>query len=102
MTESEAIKVIEAIIDECIESGEAVCYVTGVDVPALEMAINALDKQIPNKPIFDFNSSNTLSRFHCACGNIIWVCRDIGIMDNMMHLIIVVIVVRSLILESDK
>ena len=50
MTESEAIKVIEAIIDECIESGEAVCYVTGVDVPALEMAINALEKQIAKKP----------------------------------------------------
>ena len=40
------------------------------------------DKQIPNKPIFDFNSSDTLSRFHCACGNIIWVRHDIGIMDN--------------------
>ena len=50
MTESEAIKVIEAIIDECIESGEAVCYVTGVDVPALEIAINALNKQIARKP----------------------------------------------------
>ena len=46
MTESEAIKVIEDILDECIESGEAVCYVTGVDVPALEIAINALEKQI--------------------------------------------------------
>ena len=34
------------------------------------------------KPIFDFNSSDTLSRFHCACGNIIWVHHDIGIMDN--------------------
>ena len=50
MTESKAIKVIEAIIDECIESGEAVCYVTGVDVPALEIAINALNKQIARKP----------------------------------------------------
>ena len=50
MTESKAIKVIEAIIDECIESGEAVCYVTGVDVPSLETAINALAKQIAKKP----------------------------------------------------
>ena len=50
MTESEAIKVIEDILDECIESGEAVCYVTGVDVPALEIAINALKKQIARKP----------------------------------------------------
>ena len=52
MTESEAIKVIEAIIDECIESGEAVCYVTGVDVPALEIAINALKKQEKIKEAF--------------------------------------------------
>ena len=51
MTESEAIKVIEDILDECTESGEAVCYVTGVDVPALEMAINALNKQIATKPV---------------------------------------------------
>ena len=82
MTESEAIEVIKDILDECAESGEAVCYVTGVDVPALEMAINALGNQIPKKPIFDFNSSDTLSRFHCACGNIIWVHHDIGTMDN--------------------
>ena len=40
------------------------------------------DKQIPKKPIFDFNSSDTLSRFHCACGKIIWVHHDIGTMDN--------------------
>ena len=51
MTESEAIKVIKDILDECAESGEAVCYVTGVDVPALEMAINALEKQIARKPV---------------------------------------------------
>ena len=50
MTESEAIKVIEDILDECIESGEAVCYVTGVDVPALEIAINALEERIAKKP----------------------------------------------------
>ena len=40
------------------------------------------DKQIPKKPIFDFNSSDTLSRFHCPCGNIIKVHHDIGTMDN--------------------
>ena len=53
MTESEAIKVIKDILDECAESGEAVCYVTGVDVPALEMAINALGNQIPKKSTKD-------------------------------------------------
>ena len=82
MTEIEAIKNLKAILNECTESEEAVCYVTGVDAPALEIAIKALEKQIPKKPIFDFNSSDTLSRFHCACGNIIWVHHDIGTMDN--------------------
>ena len=82
MTESEAIEVIKDILSECTESEEAVCYVTGVDVPALEIAINALGNQIPKKPTFDFNSSDVLSRFHCACGKIIWVHHDIGTMDN--------------------
>ena len=50
MTEGEAIKNLKDILSECTESEEAVCYVTGVDVPALEMAINALEKQIPKKP----------------------------------------------------
>ena len=50
MTENEAIKNIKDILDECTESEEAVCYVTDVDAPALEMAINALEKQIPKKP----------------------------------------------------
>ena len=49
---------------------------------AFQIAINALEKQIPKKPIFDFNSCDTLSRFHCACGKIICVHHDIGIMDN--------------------
>ena len=49
---------------------------------ALELSAMALNKQIPKKPIFDFNSSDTLSRFHCACGKIIWVHHDIGTMDN--------------------
>ena len=40
------------------------------------------DKQTLKKPIFDFNPSDTLSRFHCTCGNIICVHHDIGTMDN--------------------
>ena len=50
MTESEAIKKLKDILGECTESEVAVCYVTDVDAPALEMAINALKKQIPKKP----------------------------------------------------
>ena len=82
MTKNEAIKNLKDILGECTESEKAVCYVTSVDAPALGMAINALEKQIPKKPIFDFNSSDTLSRFHCACGKNIWVHHDIGTMDN--------------------
>lgn len=53
MTENEAIKNIKDILDECTESEESVCYVTDVDAPALEMAINALEKQIPKKPTYE-------------------------------------------------
>ena len=79
MTESKAIELLEYIRET--GNGEAP-YVGCVQNIAIEMAINALEKQIPKKPIFDFNSSDTLSRFHCACGKIIWVHHDIGTMNN--------------------
>lgn len=47
-----------------------------------EVAINALEKQMPKKPIFNHNLSDTLSVFRCECGNIIKVSHDAGIMDN--------------------
>ena len=47
-----------------------------------EVAINALEKQMPMKPIFNHNLSDTLSLFHCECGNTIKVSHDIGIMNN--------------------
>lgn len=50
MIESQAIKQLKDILGECTESDEAVCYVTNVDAPVLKIAINALGKQIPNKP----------------------------------------------------
>lgn len=43
---------------------------------------NSMEKQIPKKPIFQFNLSDTVSRFECKCGKIIKVRHDIGIMDN--------------------
>ena len=77
MTESEAKKEIEHNVFCNTDNFEMTiskeCYKT---------IINALEKQIPKKPIFDFNSSDTLSRFHCTCGKIIWVHHDIGTMDN--------------------
>ena len=79
MTEDKAIELLEYI--RKTGNGEAP-YVGCAQNIAIEMAINALEKQIPKKPIFDFNSCDTLSRFHCACGNIIKVHHDIGTMDN--------------------
>ena len=71
MTESEAIKVLNM----------RVTY-EPLSTMAKEMSIKALKKQMPKKPIFDFNYSDTLSKFHCDCGNIIKVHHDIGTMDN--------------------
>ena len=79
MTESKAIELLEYIRE--IGNGE-VPYVGCAQNIAIEMAINALGNQIPKKPIFDFNSSDTLSRFHCDCGTSIKVHHDIGTMDN--------------------
>ena len=79
MTESRAIELLEYIRET--GNGEAP-YVGCAQNIAIEMAINALENQIPKKPTFDFNSSDVLSRFHCACGKIIWVHHDIGTMDN--------------------
>ena len=47
-----------------------------------EVCKKALEKQIPKKPIFNHNLSDTLSVFHCECGNTIKVSHDIGIMNN--------------------
>ena len=47
-----------------------------------EVAIQALEKRIPMKPIFNHNLSDTLSVFHCECGNTIKVSHDVGIMNN--------------------
>ena len=49
---------------------------------AMRMSIQALEKQIPKKPIFEYNLSDTLSVFHCECGNTIKVSHDVGIMNN--------------------
>ncbi len=44
--------------------------------------IEAREKQIAKKPIFDCNFGDTLSKFHCECGNAIKISHDVGIMDN--------------------
>jgi hypothetical protein len=76
MTESEA---IEAIQFDLKIGGEIHSKVLR---DAVDVAIQALEKQIPKKTIFNHNLSDTLSVFHCECGNTIKVSHDIGIMAN--------------------
>lgn len=70
-----------------------VAKATRVAIQALEevkqyLAIGAPEecraavKQTAKKPIFNHNLSDTLSVFHCECGNTIKVSHDIGIMNN--------------------
>lgn len=42
----------------------------------------AREKQIPKKPAFGYNISDTLSVLHCECGNSIKVSHVIGIITN--------------------
>ena len=49
---------------------------------ALGVALECVKKNIPKKPIFDYNSSDTISKFHCECGNTIKVSHNAGTMDN--------------------
>lgn len=82
MTESEA---IEELKYDCNELGKAIPCDTSWGCSfknAYGMAIKALEKQIPKKPIFNHNLSDTLSVFHCECGNTIKISHDVGIMKN--------------------
>jgi hypothetical protein len=76
MTENEA---VEAMQFDLKIGGEIHSQVLR---DAVDVAIQALEKQIPKRPIFNHNLSDTLSLFHCECGNAIKVSHDIGIMDN--------------------
>lgn len=83
MTESEAIEKLKNMrLFMQIEDEKNECKFTEDDYKANDMAIQALERQIPKKPIFDYNLSDTLSKFHCECGNTIKVSHDVGIMDN--------------------
>lgn len=91
-----AIENLHMILDEIKESEDAVCYVTDVDAEPLEMAIKALEKQIPRKPVyedyddngfeeiiphtakcpicgyeFEFGTWNEFENHHCPCGQLI-------------------------------
>lgn len=77
MKENEAIKILQRDLQIQLENK---ALPDGIE--AIQIAIQALEKQIPNKPIFNYNRSDTLFVFHCECGNIIKVSHGIGIMDN--------------------
>lgn len=98
MTENEAIMVIENERPSCGEkiklTEEEKCEAYNMAIQALEEAQQyraigtpekcreAVEKQTAKKPIFGYNLSDTLSVFHCECGNTIKVSHDIGIMNN--------------------
>lgn len=64
MTESEAIKDVKIAFDTKDTGYGCISKDTGTTI----ISRNRLASE---KPIFDFNSSDTLSRFHCVCGKII-------------------------------
>lgn len=81
MTESEAIEILKGKFPKFAYEGiyrDEDKY----EYEMAQLAIQALEKQIPKKPIFDYNLSDTLSKFHCECGNVIKVSHDVGIMNN--------------------
>ena len=47
----EAIINLKVILSEITECEESICYVTDIDAEPLRLAIKALEKQIPKKPV---------------------------------------------------
>ena len=76
MTNEDAIKTINIAAAE-VEWNYPMDYAI-----AFEMAVEALETQVPKKPMFSHNLSDTLSVFRCECGNAIKVSHDVGIMNN--------------------
>ena len=52
MTNQEAINDLKVILREITECEESICYITDVDAEPLKLAIKALERQIPKKPIY--------------------------------------------------
>ena len=48
----EAIINLKVILSEITECEESICYVTDIDAEPLRLAIKALEKQIPKKPVY--------------------------------------------------
>ena len=68
MNSEEAISNLKMILDEATETDEAVCYVTSDDAESLILAIKALEKQVPKKPIDNVEQE----WFECpTCGKVV-------------------------------
>lgn len=48
----EAIINLKVILSEITECEESICYITDIDAEPLRLAIEALEKQIPKKPVY--------------------------------------------------
>jgi hypothetical protein len=79
LKEDSAKRVVKAR-DLAIQALEEVQQYRVIGTP--EECMAAAVKQTAKKPIFNHNLSDTLSVFHCECGNTIKVSHDIGIMNN--------------------
>ena len=80
--EEEAVSNLKMILEEVTETDEAVCYVTSDDAEALILAIKALEKQVPKKPVDNIEQEwfecptcrrvvvlyHNGKRHHCECG----------------------------------
>ena len=52
MTNQEAVNDLKVILSEITECEESICYITDVDAEPLKLAIKALERQIPKKPVY--------------------------------------------------
>lgn len=74
---NEVVSTLESLI-ECFERKAN----PRIQFKMIRFALECVKKNIPKKPIFNYNSSDTISKFNCECGNTIKVSHNAGTMDN--------------------
>ena len=73
MTNKGAIDILRIILREATECEESISYVTDIDAEPLRLAIKALEKQIPKKPV----NYNSVPHSRCPiCNNSVKVYED--------------------------
>lgn len=65
----DALQKIEMILDELKSDEDAIYYMTNCDKEVLELAIDALKKQVPKKPKTVINYGCVTNE--CVCGNFV-------------------------------